>query len=107
MDFIPIIYILGGATGRIGDPSGKSTERSLINTNVLSTNANGLKADILKVFENHKNYFWRPGAGDLSEVTIVNNEDWYNEMNIIDFLSSIGRHFRMGTMLSRHSVKSR
>ena len=101
------MYHLGGATGRVGDPSGRSTERSLIDNNVLTSNVDGIKTDILKIFDNHKKYFWSSGEGELSEVTIVNNEKWYSEMNIIDFLTSVGRHFRLGTMLSRHSVKSR
>jgi len=50
---------------------------------------------------------WRPEAGELKELEIVNNEDWYQNMNIIEFLGTIGRHFRVGTMLGKHSVKSR
>jgi len=101
------IALLGGGTGRIGDPSGKSTERPVIADEELRQNVQGLHADLTRVFENHQKYFWPASAGKLQQLTVVNNEDWYSQMNIIDFLSTIGRNFRVGTMLGRHSVKSR
>ena len=61
----------------------------------------------MKIFDNHRKHFWPGDSRDLSDVVLVNNEDWYSEMNIIDFLTAVGRHFRMGAMLSRQSVKSR
>ena len=68
---------------------------------VLNKNIDGIKADIGNIFYNHEKYFWTPGKSSdvLNPVEIVNNETWYSEMNIIQFLSTVGRHFRMGTML--------
>ncbi|XP_023343931.1 tyrosine--tRNA ligase, mitochondrial-like [Eurytemora carolleeae] len=101
------IALIGGATGQIGDPSGKSKERPSLDLSILSSNILGIKYDLVNIFNNHKEYLWRPEAGELKELEIVNNEDWYQNMNIIEFLGTIGRHFRVGTMLGKHSVKSR
>ena len=67
----------------------------------------GLKIDIENIFNNHQKYFWTSSPSDLIKVVVVNNEDWYNEINVLDFLGKVGRHFRLGTMISRQSVKSR
>ena len=76
---------------------------------VLNKNIDGIKADIGNIFYNHEKYFWTPvkSSDVLNPVEVVNNETWYSEMNIIQFLSTVGRHFRMGTMLLKQSVKSR
>ena len=55
----------------------------------------------------HREYFWSSERGELQDIEIVDNSDWYQKMNIIDFLSSVGRNLRMGRMLGRTSVKSR
>jgi len=104
-----VIVLLGGATARIGDPSGKTAERPMMKEEVLNKNIDGIKADIGNIFYNHEKYFWTPvkSSDVLNPVEVVNNETWYSEMNIIQFLSTVGRHFRMGTMLLKQSVKSR
>jgi len=104
-----VVALIGGATGRIGDPSGKKTERQEILQEVLDKNITGIKSDIVNIFNNHEKYFWTAGNNldKLTPLNIVNNEIFYKDMNIIEFLSTIGRHFRLGKMLSRQSVKSR
>ena len=102
-----VVILLGGATARIGDPSGRSSERILLEDEVIEKNIQGIRADIERIFNNHEEYFWSNERGELPEVEVVDNESWYREMNIIDFLSSVGRNLRLGRMLTRTSVKSR
>lgn len=101
------IALLGGATGRIGDPSGRSSERSLLPSDIIDRNLKGLKQDVERVFTNHERYFWPRDGGQLAPVRVVNNHHWYQDMNIVEFLASVGRYFRVGRMLSRQSVKVR
>ena len=67
----------------------------------------GIESDLIKIFTNHDKYLWKDKNKSLQPATILNNEQFYSDMNIIDFVSNIGRHFRLGTMLGRQSVKSR
>lgn len=87
------IALVGGATGMIGDPSGRSAERSLLDSETIATNLKGIRRSLEAVLQ--------------SEVKIVNNYDWFAKINFIDFLRDYGKHFRMGTMLAKESVKTR
>ena len=87
-----VVVLLGGATARIGDPSGKNSEREELKEEVIVKNIHGIKCDIEKILSNHKQHFWSKERGELQEVEVVDNESWYKEMNIIDFLSSVGRN---------------
>lgn len=103
-----VIALVGGATGRIGDPSGRSTDRPELESLFIKENVISLKKNIEQVFDNHDRYIWRKeGDQTLSEPMIVDNLEWYSDQNVIDFVSKVGRHFRLGTMLLRHSVQSR
>jgi len=102
-----VVVLLGGATARIGDPSGKNSEREELGEEVIVKNIHGIKCDIEKIVTNHNQHFWSKERGELHEVEVVDNESWYKKMNIIDFLSSVGRNLRLGKMLNRSSVKSR
>ncbi len=86
------VAILGGATGLIGDPSGKSSERNLLDEKTLSFNVNRLESFFRKIL---------PGA------TVLNNYFWFGSMTLIEFLRDVGKHFRIGPMLAKDSVKSR
>lgn len=101
------IALIGGATGKIGDPSGKTKERQLLENDVIDKNLISITSQIQNVFNNHREYFWNDKKGPLCELQIVNNADWYKDINFLDFISKVGRHFRMGQMLSRSSVQSR
>ncbi|XP_059617567.1 tyrosine--tRNA ligase, mitochondrial [Phlebotomus argentipes] len=101
------IALLGGATGMIGDPSGRSTERSLLDVATVEKNLSSIGKQIESVFENHAKYFWNGDQERLLSPKILNNADWYRSVNLVDFISTIGRHFRMGSMLSRSSVQAR
>jgi len=101
-----VIALVGGATGRIGDPSGKSKERDELAVETTKSNVKTISACIDKIFDNHSKYFWKDDR-KLLPVRVVDNYDWYKDINVIDFICGTGRNFRMGTMLSRSSVESR
>lgn len=86
------VALLGGATGRIGDPSGKSSERPLLDDETLEHNMKCLHAFFHKI---------------LKFPTIVNNNDWYKNFSVLDFLRDVGKHFRVGTMIAKESVRTR
>jgi len=102
-----VVVLLGGATARIGDPSGKNSEREELGNEVIEKNIMGIREDIERIVTNHEQNFWTKERGELTIVEVVDNETWYKDMNIIDFLSSVGRNLRLGKMLNRSSVKSR
>lgn len=90
--------ILGGATGRIGDPSGKSLERPLLKDEEILSNIHSLHQFFIKIFSSSKN---------LKPPVILNNDSWYAKVPVIDFLRDVGKYFRIGTMLAKESVKTR
>ncbi len=89
--------ILGGATGRIGDPSGKSAERNLLDDATLERNVQSIGAFFQKIF--HFSSGPKP--------VILNNNDWFARFTLIDFLRDVAKHFRVGQMLAKDSVKAR
>lgn len=88
------VLLVGGATGLIGDPDGKKQERDLKELNVIAKNVAGISEQYKTVF-----------AGESFET--VNNHDWFKEINYVDFLRNIGKHFSMTQMLDREFVKNR
>ncbi|XP_053318679.1 tyrosine--tRNA ligase, mitochondrial [Spea bombifrons] len=98
------IAVIGGATAQLGDPSGRSHERDPLMPDSIEANARGIRQSLDTLFGNYELLHGaRPGA----TFTVLNNASWYRGQGAVGFLSSVGRHFRMGTMLSRHSVQSR
>ncbi|HEY4832874.1 MAG TPA: tyrosine--tRNA ligase [Waddliaceae bacterium] len=87
------IAIVGGATGMIGDPSGKSVERNMLDPTTLKYNLQGIHRSIKAVLK--------------TDVLILDNYDWFEGIGFIDFLRDIGKHFRLSTMLAKDSVKTR
>lgn len=90
--------LVGGATGLIGDPSGKSVERVLLTNEQLTENVKGIRTTLEAILGR---------VGGPKEIVMVNNRDWFEPMGCIEFLRDIGRHFRVGTMISRESVRQR
>lgn len=90
--------ILGGATGRIGDPSGKTAERPLLDDSTLQYNVQKLSEFFHQILECNEG---------TNSAVILNNNDWYEGFSFVDFLRDVGRYFRMGPMLAKDSVKSR
>ena len=92
------IALIGGATGMIGDPSGKSEERKLLSLDVLEANIRGMEAQMRK--------FLDFDCGPNSAV-LVNNYDWMSKFGYLEFLRDIGKHFPVNVMLTKDSVKAR
>lgn len=92
------IVVLGGATGRIGDPSGKSVERPLLDSATIVYNTTRIRRHFEAILD-----FFHPQARPI----IVNNDDWFSDFRLIEFLRDVGKHFRLSGMLAKESVKSR
>ena len=102
------IALVGGATGLIGDPSGRSTERNMQSESLIRDNARGIEACVrrlLMITEERDNE--NQSHSNVHAPEFVNNIDWYLDKTPLDFVRDVGRHFRMGPMLSRESVRSR
>lgn len=91
------VILIGGATGTIGDPSGRQTERSLQTMEQVQANVDALTAQMKKLFVTE---------GD-NQVRMVNNYDWTHKINVIDFLRDFGKNFSINTMLAKDVVSSR
>ena len=90
------LALLGGATGLIGDPSGKDKERQLVSAEQIASQADRIKAQIVKLFQDN-------GAS----IGVVNNLDWIGKLSAIDLLRDVGKHFTVNYMLAKDSVKGR
>jgi tyrosyl-tRNA synthetase len=94
------IVLVGGATGLIGDPSGKSQERNLLDLKTVHKNVCGLKKQLSRFFD--FGCFCRKG-----KVMFVNNYDWAKKISLIELLRDIGKHFTINEMISKESVQKR
>jgi len=92
------ICVVGGGTAMIGDPSGKSQERNLLDTNTIQKNMIGMKRQLQMFLD----FDSGPNAA-----LMVNNADWLNKFTFIEFLRDVGKHFRLGEMLGKESVRKR
>jgi tyrosyl-tRNA synthetase len=93
------IALVGGATGMVGDPSGKSEERNLLSTDVLSHNATSVKAQLEK--------FLDFSSGKENAAEMVNNYDWFKNITFLDFIRDTGKHISINYMLAKDSVRKR
>ena len=93
------ILLLGGATGLIGDPSGRDDERTLNQSDTVSAWVSAL--------QNQVSSFLDFGAAEGTAAMIVNNLDWTCELSVVDFLRDVGKHFSVNSMIQRDSVKTR
>lgn len=102
------LAVVGGATALIGDPSGKTSEREPMSAAEVENNIIQITENIQRVFDNYAARIHRDTSNKaLLPLRILNNMDWYSEKSIVEFLSTAGRQFRMGSMLTRQSVQSR
>ncbi len=92
------IVVMGGATGMIGDPSGKSEERQLLSLDVLEANTAAMQEQMKRFLD-----FSNTPNGAL----LLNNYDWMKPFSFLDFLRDIGKHFPINVMLSKDSVRAR
>ncbi|HET8753628.1 MAG TPA: tyrosine--tRNA ligase, partial [Salinimicrobium sp.] len=93
------VALLGGATGMIGDPSGKSNERNLLDEATLIHNQRALKAQLTK--------FLDFDADSENAAVLVNNYDWMKEFSFLEFIRDVGKHITVNYMMSKDSVKKR
>jgi tyrosyl-tRNA synthetase len=90
--------LVGGATGMVGDPSGKSQERNLLDAETLNHNVACVKGQLEKFLDFN--------AGDNS-AEMVNNYDWFRDMSFLDFIRDVGKHISVNYMMAKDSVKKR
>src|SRR5690606_37236953 len=91
--------LVGGATGMIGDPSGKSAERNLLDENALRHNQQCVK--------NQLSQFLDFSSGAENQAVLVNNYDWMKEFSFLDFIRNVGKHITVNYMMAKDSVKTR
>ena len=92
------IALIGGATGMIGDPSGKSAERNLLSEDILRTNQAGIRKQLAKFLD----FDCGPNSAE-----IVNNYDWFKEFSFLGFLREVGKHLTVNYMMKKESVQKR
>jgi tyrosyl-tRNA synthetase len=90
--------LVGGATGMVGDPSGKSKERNLLDADTLNHNVTCVKSQLEKFLD---------FSASANGAEMVNNYDWFKDFNFLDFIRDVGKHISVNYMLSKDSVKSR
>jgi tyrosyl-tRNA synthetase len=90
--------LVGGATGMVGDPSGKSDERNLLNEETLAVNLEGIKKQLKQFLT-----FSDEGNGAV----MVNNADWFKNFSFLDFIRDVGKHITVNYMMAKDSVKKR
>jgi tyrosyl-tRNA synthetase len=93
------IALVGGATGMIGDPSGKSSERNLLDEKTLRHNQNCVKTQL--------SHFLDFTSNAKNAALLVNNYDWMKEFSFLDFIRDVGKHITVNYMMSKDSVKNR
>ncbi len=91
--------LVGGATGMVGDPSGKTAERTLLSEEVLAKNIEGIKAQLKKYLDFDSG---KPTAAEL-----VNNYDWFKGFEFLSFIREVGKHISVNYMLNKESVRKR
>lgn len=92
------VAIIGGATGMIGDPSGKSAERQLLTEDIIALNLEGIRKNLQTLLD---------FSGKNATPVILNNLDWFKDFSFVGFLRDVGKYFRVGPMLAKESVKAR
>jgi tyrosyl-tRNA synthetase len=92
------VALVGGATGMVGDPSGKSAERNLLDLETLNRNLEGQKAQLMK--------FLDFSSADNAAM-MVNNYDWFKDWSFLDFIRDVGKHITVSYMMGKDSVKNR
>jgi tyrosyl-tRNA synthetase len=93
------VALVGGATGMVGDPSGKSEERNLLSEEVLRANQEGVKRQLMQYLD------FNPTLPNAAEM--VNNYDWFRSISFLDFIRDVGKHITVNYMMAKDSVKKR
>jgi tyrosyl-tRNA synthetase len=90
--------LVGGATGMVGDPSGKTAERNLLSEEVLQKNVEGIRRQLMQFLD------FTPGP---TAAEMVNNYDWFRDMSFLHFIRDVGKHITVNYMMSKESVRKR
>jgi len=93
------IALVGGATGMVGDPSGKSEERNLLSEETLRINQEGVKKQLMQFLDFE--------ASKSNAAELVNNYDWFKNFTFLDFIREVGKHITVNYMMAKDSVKKR
>jgi tyrosyl-tRNA synthetase len=93
------VALVGGATGMVGDPSGRSDERNLLDEESLRRNVAGIRAQLEKYID------FDPA--NPNRAALVNNYDWFRDISFIHFLRDVGKHITVNYMMSKDSVRKR
>ncbi|HEV7782284.1 MAG TPA: tyrosine--tRNA ligase [Chitinophagaceae bacterium] len=93
------VALVGGATGMVGDPSGKSEERNLLSEEVLKHNQEGVRKQLMQYLD------FDPSLKNAAEM--VNNYDWFKDFTFLDFIRDVGKHITVNYMMAKDSVKKR
>ena len=91
------LVLVGGGTGLIGDPSGKTSERTLLSKELAEENAQAIRAQLSRFFD----------LSSDDHALMLNNVEWLTKLNLVDFLRDIGKHFSVNEMIKRDSVRTR
>ena len=91
------IALVGGSTGMVGDPGGRSEERNLLDADTLAANVEGIRGQVERLLD----------VGGDSSVQMVNNYDWTRDVSVLDFLRDVGKHATVNQMVAKDSVRSR
>jgi tyrosyl-tRNA synthetase len=89
-----VVVLIGGATGMVGDPGGRSEERNLLDEATLDTNIDGIRSQLERLV-------------DFENAELVSNYDWTKDISILEFLRDVGKHATVNQMIGRDSVRSR
>src|SRR5436189_4159231 len=93
------VALVGGATGMVGDPSGKSEERNLLSEDILQHNLSCIKTQLQKFLDFNED---KSNAAEM-----VNNYDWFKEITFLEFIRDVGKHISINYMMAKDSVKKR
>jgi tyrosyl-tRNA synthetase len=99
---VPVYASVGGATGLIGDPSGRNSERELQSVETVENNVRAITEQITRFIQSEYR-----SSGHGGQVKVLNNSEWLASMNMLQFLRDAGKHFHVNTMLKLDSVRSR
>lgn len=92
------VALVGGATGMVGDPSGKSAERKLLDLDALNANLEGQRKQLVKFLDFNS---------DVNAAKLVNNYDWFKDWGFLEFIRDVGKHITVSYMMGKDSVKNR
>ncbi|GMM37083.1 tyrosine--tRNA ligase [Saccharomycopsis crataegensis] len=104
-----VVGLVGGATGKVGDPSGRSSERTAMDSETRLDNTSRIKFQLADFLNSSKDYVKSLGfpVPDSSKTEVADNFDWWKGVGLLEFLANYGKYIRVNSMLGRESIKAR